>query len=195
MTQQSSNDAARAFQSMGDEERRLLVNRLTLYARGEWRRRRWRAQLPEGNDAKDLALEAIIRVLDGRRAWDAQARPELLNHLRDVVDSLLSNLVRSSDHLTRSGHDADDAEAHGVPAIRHRATQQQQLEAAEELERIRSLVADDPVLCQVLAQMEEGATPKEIAIELGLEVKDVNNHLRTIRRRVERHRAAAGEGR
>lgn len=46
--------------------------------------------------AEDLAQEAIARVFEGTRAWNAQKYPDLLIHLKLIVKSLISNQMKKS---------------------------------------------------------------------------------------------------
>lgn len=75
--------------------------------------------LPEGKEPADIALLAIEKTLrwlsgeegDGCRRWNRKLNPELLDHLKDAVDSEMSNLVRKKEHAT-TNYSADvDEEA------------------------------------------------------------------------------------
>src|SRR5438067_992758 len=76
--------------------------RLTAYAIWKARNFRWRTgrdwALAAGKTPEDIAREAILKVLDGTRAWDPQ-RGGLLRYLEGVVDSLMGHLAVSQDNV------------------------------------------------------------------------------------------------
>lgn len=45
---------------------------------------------------EDFAMEAIMKLFEGKRNWDASKHPDLLIHLKLVVKSLISNHMKSS---------------------------------------------------------------------------------------------------
>ena len=54
-----------------------------------------------GTAWKSRIAPAIGDVLDGTRAWDPEAHPDLLKFLRSVVDSKVSHLVREVENRQR----------------------------------------------------------------------------------------------
>jgi len=56
--------------------------------------------LPGGMTPQDIAKKAITKVWDRTRSWDPEKYPDLLVHLQWIVDSDLSHLFNSKEHLT-----------------------------------------------------------------------------------------------
>ena len=90
---------------ISDRQWTVIMNRLTLHADNKLRRLIWRGVpglrggIPAGGiRAEDLAAEAIVDLLEGRRVWNATRDPDLLNWLRDVVDSKVSHLVECKEN-------------------------------------------------------------------------------------------------
>ena len=77
-----------------NDELLKLLKRLTLHADCKLARLRWRGVQgglpPQGIQGADIATDAITAVIEGTRAWDPKAQPDLLKHLRSVVDSIVS---------------------------------------------------------------------------------------------------------
>jgi DNA-directed RNA polymerase specialized sigma24 family protein len=102
------NSAVRMHHDIESELRRVdwgeIGVRLTAYAVRKARNLRWRTgrvdALAGGKTPEDLAGEAILKVLDGERAWDPE-RGALLPYLQGVVDSLLSHLAASADNRSQ----------------------------------------------------------------------------------------------
>jgi hypothetical protein len=57
-------------------------------------------QLASGLTAKDIALNAIVKVWDKTRKWDTEKYPDLLAHLKWIVGSDIDHLFNSMEHRT-----------------------------------------------------------------------------------------------
>jgi DNA-directed RNA polymerase specialized sigma24 family protein len=154
--------------------------RLTAYATWKARNLHWRTGrtdvLAGGKTPEDLASEAILKVLEGERAWDPNRGP-LLPYLEGVVDSLMSHLAASLDNrLQESWSESHDRAGEG-PVVG---------DPAERLERLRALLRCDQqhallaVVDAVAAQIEP--KPQAIAQHLNTTVADINNRLKRLRR-------------
>lgn len=178
---------------LGDEELDRLVMELMSYAhfllRGHYG---WIGTdgLPHGFDADSLALEAIARVLDGRRRdWDPEKESTRLDYLKSIVKSIMSSeivpAVRRSpetDSVSRDGHDliasASSPESGPDDMILVRELKGKMLAALDE---------DEDQL--VLLCLFEGITrPADIATELELPVEEVYRIKRKILRRLAHYR-------
>lgn len=143
--------------------------------------------LPQGQEPKDLAREAITRVFEGRRVWDPARDPDLLDYLKGVVSSLSSNLVTSADHTHRTaetnGEAIDlDAFEDGQPTPAALAASAQCEEELREL--VEEATADDSGLATVAMGLEDGMRAAEIASEFSMEVGDVYRMTQKLRRRL-----------
>ena len=182
------------LEAVGDEGWKAIILRLTQYAVLRARRLRWRTPngtLPGGKQPEDLAMDAIAKLWHGGRTWDPAARPDLLEFLKGIVDSLLSHLVRSAEHVKRTpapvaaseqpdvlvsvpdpGSSPEDAlvEAEDLGEAQTRAAQ------------VREAVRGETELELVLLGIEHGKRPMEIASDLGISREEVYQHIRKIKR-------------
>lgn len=187
---------------VSDAEWKAIVSRLTLYADNKLKRRVWRGisgrlgGSPAGGICpEDLAAEAVVDLLEGRRVWDANQKPELIDFLRDVVDSKISHLVNSKEN--RIGRQLDgsmtDAEVTAVfldPSLLDRPVDEKVSDAeqvARLCESIRMELADDDVATQLFRCCLDGVSkPAEMAVILELPVKTIYDAQKRMRRGVER---------
>jgi DNA-directed RNA polymerase specialized sigma24 family protein len=106
--------------------------------------------------AKDAAQEAVARMLEGKGfyRWNPKGK-SLLNHLADIVDTVVANETRSAAHRHEVGMDPGDLEriAGGDPAPNAR----EQLEAIEDRRReallaaaVMARVQSDPIIPRML---------------------------------------------
>ena len=156
--------------------------RLTAYAVWKARNFRWRTHqewaLAAGMTPEDVARDAILKLLEGRRAWDPQ-RGALLPYLEGVVDSLMSHLAGSQDNVLLAPLAVGEhAYARRAPALDDPAPDDQ-------LERLRAVLVrrDHGQLIEILdAAQVCGPTPAAIARHLKTPVADINNRLKRLRR-------------
>jgi hypothetical protein len=214
-----------ALERIPQAEWKRIAIELATYAAGKVRRRRWRTgnreDLAKGQTAEDITQEAVALVLSDDRPWDPAKEPDLLQHLRDVVDSLVSNLVTSKDNRlvgrlpeTEDGVVAEEMLKRARPGAAHAehltkapvsaeqevvAAEEEAVAAAEE-ERIAGEVfaaaSGDQELERVVEAIMDGhGKAAEIAAATGFQVKRVYQLLRTLKRHVaSRARAKAGAG-
>lgn len=174
------------IQAMGSKELDDLIVELTLFA--AWQisvRTKWmpRGVLPMGFDAESLALEAIGRVLDGRRCWNPAAEPDFLRYLKSVVPSILWDLQKAAEkEKLEPGSDEIEGSVEALPSGGPGPDEETELEDTKN----RMLAAFDDANDQlVLLCLFEGITkPSEIADETNLSVKDVNRIKQKIQRRL-----------
>jgi len=132
--------------------------------------------------AKDAAQEAVARMLEGKGfyRWNPQGK-SLLNHLADIVDTVVANETRSAAYRHERGMDPDDLErlAGGAAAPNAR----EQLEAIEDRRResllaaaVMARIESDPVIPRMLEleQQDVGDDDAERQARLlGCTVKDI----------------------
>lgn len=99
--------AAAARELLASDER--LRKKIFLFAYGKTK---------ELNAAKDLAHEAMIRVIDPERSpWDPAAQPSLLNHAGSVMNSLVASQRRGERRHPFVSHDPKlDRRVDGAPS-------------------------------------------------------------------------------
>jgi hypothetical protein len=173
-----------------------LILELISYARALIARKRWlpRGELPHGYEAGALAVEAITRVVDGRRKWNPTAEPDLLPYLKSVVKSILWELKpaarREEVEVAPVGKDGIDLTAE---ARTEDPGPLELLELGEETasgerfkDQILSGFEEDEDKLVLMSIFEGRGKAAEIAADLGLPVEDVYRIKRKIKRRLER---------
>lgn len=165
-------------------EWKKTLEKLTIYASHKCLRRHWETPngvLSKGNEPKDLALEAISKVLSRERKWDPEEQ-DLLSFLKTVVDSMVSHLVASPDNARRSRGRRTDKVLRTMPAAT--ASPEQEAVATELTRRIRASLDDAPELLDLFNCIAQGDKPKEIARALGQSIDDIYNQIRKLKRRL-----------
>jgi DNA-directed RNA polymerase specialized sigma24 family protein len=119
---------------------------------------------------EDLVQEALVRTIDGRRAWNREKTFKA--HLKSAMDSIASDLLKKYSKRP----DWKDWNAY-----------QQLLEDTESemyaryrLDRLRQRLAKDTLAATVLQSRLDGVNPAETCKMLGLEDKDYNAARRRI---------------
>ncbi len=137
-----------------------------------------RSELPLGRTYKDLVQDAIAKVFRGERNWNPDKNPDLYVYLTSVIDSLFSGLLNRSGHRNRDPLDPSEMEGS------QKSDYNDCLKALETL--VRDTSSDDENLDDVRQGIEDGMSPGEIADFFGIDVKEVYNLKRKLRRRIDR---------
>ena len=149
-----------------------IILRLTAYAVYKVQRLSWQTgkdDLPGGRQPKDLASDAIKKVFEGERSWDPTKQPDLLKHLRSIVDSLVSHLVESAEHKQRR-QIGDEVEKGGFdPPDQHSPIPLDEIIAADVMGKLWDKAAGDEDLELVLYCIEEGLS-KPIDISTTIQI-------------------------
>lgn len=193
---------AEVFRKLQESDWKAIGKELVAYAIWKAQNFAWRTgnddDLAQGFQAEDVARQAIEKVFAGKRAWDP-ARGDLLPYLKGVVDSLMSHMADSLDNTiqARLAEDEegkellDHAEFHaarndnfGLLSAHQRS---RGTNSDVENERVAKLFAavqgEDDLMAVLDVVMSSGETkPAQIAAELGIEVTEVNNRLKRLRR-------------
>lgn len=223
------NDALKRFEEADWPQMTLKLLKYSLF---KARRLEWSTGdfLPKGMHAEDLALEAIRKTCEGLvsnktgkgiRIWNPEKNPDLLDHLKSVVDSDIHALVESMEHrLTNYSArcSPDDAstmtelmiENSGLMIETRSLSAEERLTQRETIiERERSLSAligqlyevcqDNEEELLVLEAYQEAAKsaekikPSLIARYAGLDEKTTRNAMRRIARHIDRTRERLSE--
>lgn len=196
---------------MSDAEVTELVEYLTDYALRKMRKLFWRGVRFSGPRAargqlsaaggispEDLAVEAIERFLDGRRAWDQEEAPDFRRFLRGAIDSMVSHLVKSAENCATREAPVAAAAASGKPSPDSQVPARGlDAETPVELcldrewrERFRAAVAKeiegDPLLSDLLQCFGAGLSPAETAEMLDIPVQDVYNAQKRLGRKLDK---------
>ena len=187
--------------SLSDADQEALLNRLTVHALCKIRRLTWRGafiskggSVPGGYEPYDFALDAIEKLLDGRRPWNREKYETLDAALRGTIDSDISHLVQSIDNaqfrrIIRSGSNGEADQAYEVlgtepnplrVTIAREWREDFQKAAMKELE-------GDAFLQRLFECVDADITdPSEISIMLDVTVDEVNNGKKRLRRKLEK---------
>gem|GEM_PF-7012645 len=141
---------------------------------------------PRGIEPKDVMHEAIKRVGDGDRVWDAEKHPDLLKFMKSAVDSIYSSWCKSNAaKMHVNGISSDD-----ILQIDRASIIEYQSDESDSLLMIRKIMND---LCRgsgrtaaVARGIMEGIKSKDIAEREGIARKDVYNENRKIHRILEK---------
>lgn len=194
--------------NLSDAEWEELVGKLTLHAHCKLVKLYWRGvpyakggAVPGAPCAQDLAAEAIEAFLGGTRRWDKTNYPDLLQFLLSVVDSKISHLAESVEN--RKTRRIDTAKKDNEPAykLRDKSKRPDEIVIDEEVrlrtrEAVLAELGDDELAKSLFECIEaEIMKPAEIAEYLGLDVSDVNNTQKRLRRAVDKAFVKLGRSR
>jgi DNA-directed RNA polymerase specialized sigma24 family protein len=188
------------------------IPRLELYALRKARRLYWQGimdgNMPTGQEAADVVLEAIEDLLTGKRSWDPSIQPNLFAHLRSIIDSKLSHLVESwaNRHVrTESALSTEDNNATGSPSPHVQFSEptpspaEMMLRAEEErlaeefFWGFYEYLSDEPLLQKVIECIDDDLKPAEMAAHLGVPQKEIYNIRKRLQRRLADYRAQCGQ--
>jgi len=174
-------------QTVTDEFMERLLSFTLRRTRARYWRGVWDGHLPGGNEARDIVQETVDDVLLGRRAWDHETQPDLLDFMRSVVNSKISHLLESSenlkDELAPVVSDPDGVDHFDTLPNKTASTAAFQLAEKEDEERNSELiflfydfVAKDSLVQGIVGCAIEGVTKRaEIAAALKVKEQDITN--------------------
>jgi RNA polymerase sigma-70 factor (ECF subfamily) len=171
----STVDAARAIRALSDADLVRLKALARLWSRG----------LPGGLGWVDVLNEAIVRVLDGTRAWPPGV--PLLAFLSGVMRSIcLDHWRRARRELPGDDPDGLAEEAEQMP------DQERTLAAAQALAEVNRLFARDAQARKIIAGLAEGLEAQEIRRLYGLSEVEYDSARKRMRRALLRSGLAGG---
>lgn len=179
-----------SIDSLTGDKQKALILELTDYASFLIRTKAaWvsRGVLPRGYDAGGLALEAISRVLDGRRRdWDPEKEPTLLAYLKSVVKSIFSTEIVPAAERERDEISATDSQGNDrtmtVPSTNPGPEAEVELDELKERIYDSFEVEEDQLVLMCL--FEGVTTPAAIADKTGLGQSEVYRIKQKIKRRL-----------
>lgn len=170
------------------------LEKLTHYALAKLGQKSWRGvwngKIPGGVQAEDLATSAIESVLigdpkQGGRRWDPQANPDLMNFLRDIIDSKASHLVERQENISEreptpvQGETTSDfldrkRDHRTVEPEPWRVTPDEEAANERLFFALLEEVKEDPILPRILECKWDGITGRsEIAAKLGVDANAI----------------------
>lgn len=190
------------FSRLTQDQQRQLLDRLTTYAERKYTRLGWfkngQYRSPSGQGPDDVAAEAIVRLIEGRRNYDEQKHPDLLVYLRSVVDSIVSHVIESADFKKRKSMPhvvVEDGEIEEIEIESGVADPSLVYMQKDLVERINAILqerfAQDDVVLGILECMKAGIYNRpEIAEYLDVKTKDFDNAQKRLRREFDKIRSA-----
>jgi len=156
--------------------------------------------MPFGKTAEDIVTEAILKIYEGERAWSPDRNPDLLEHLKSIIDSDLNHLAEGSENRTiRTAavlRSENENGSNGVEVIDNTSASDPSPDEEiikQEDERqsnaflfafIDFLNSEKELITVVECIMDGLQKPKDIARKLTMNVLDVNNLQKKMRRRL-----------
>ncbi len=177
------------FKKLSSQNWKYIYPNLVSYADLITKKYYWKSSktdLPKGYEPKDLAKDAIQSIYEGRRKWDYITTPDLLKHLKSIVDSKVSHLLDTAEHRRRVYHLQHEDENGVEPLDNIKSSFDNPLEeliAKDIIEQIYKYAVeknDEEVQLMLLA-IEAGCKGSEISEQTGLSLKDVNNALKRLK--------------
>lgn len=171
--------------------------------RRHWRRFGGRGDLPKGKTTEDIAYDSIAAVITGTleggpRAWDPNKNPDLLHHLKGVVDSQVWTLLKSADHRKRrapppapDGRTDDEVEVlatKGHSDLTAHSPEDYLCEQELQKQILAVCTGDDELELLACALLEGHELPRDIAAATGLPVERVYKVRQKLRTRLEETR-------
>lgn len=142
--------------------------------------------LADGKTVADVVQDSIVSLYDGSRHWDPARQPDLLEHLKSVVNSKLDHLASSADNrrvVSIDGHPdpVDAADPEQLLAEKRRA----ELLAAVKNAFLDRIVAEPDLVAYYEAVEALGDDkPAVLAEHLKMPVATINNIKKRIERRL-----------
>jgi hypothetical protein len=142
----------------------------------------------EGKTAQDFAEEVLMSLVDGTRKWNNSKNPTLFDQFKSSLDSHINNFInktRIPEHTINEDISEIDIE---------------EPEDTKELfdccyDTLLSLKASDNELMVFQCQAEGITKPQDIANDLGINVKEVYNIQKQLRRKLpELHKRLRNHG-
>ncbi|HJQ68305.1 MAG TPA: sigma-70 family RNA polymerase sigma factor [Blastocatellia bacterium] len=177
---------SRSLKDITEEEWYVIYQKLRLFTH----KRYWYLRGKAGLELDDVVQQAIVDTLQGKRTWPpADENLTIFAFLRGVIRSNISN------ELTRAGNNVLVwPSEHGSVSEDHQPrTQQAQLPdqqaiSKELLEKLHQTIGEDERLVEVLKKLLLGFTPKQIADELGVDITEVRNAQKRLKKRISKLR-------
>ncbi|MDP9077806.1 MAG: hypothetical protein M3O71_10315 [Bacteroidota bacterium] len=169
------------FEQLNMADWKKILPKLHYYALNKLSRYTFLEEMYELNgQAAQLADEAIRLVWEEQRKWNTAYYPDIYDLLKGIVDSLISNFIRSKEvMITESLPDGENDNLSGSSEDPEQAYIRKETEA-----EITAILSDDPKAAQVFDCLKDGLKPREIAIELNWEMQEVYNILKRVQRKL-----------
>jgi hypothetical protein len=168
-----------------------IIDKLTPHAVFKVSRSFWRSgkrSLPRGEEVEDIVYNSIDMVLSGKRKWDPKKEPDLLQYLKGVVDSEVSHLLESYEHLKREYICIGEGKESPVELVVDPGQDPlSEVIASERRDYLWKCAKGDEDMELVLCCIDEGISNRqEISDTLKMPLNIVDNTLKRIRRKLKK---------
>lgn len=183
-----------------------LILSLTKYTFYEMERKYWKyGRVPKGLTPEDIALDSITALFEGTRKWDYANRPDLLGFLKSVADSKISHLFELEDYnlierfpVTEDGQEVEELMKKADPVSENACYSPADPQDPEKILIQKQAIEGDKAAVSALFEVVKGddqlenlfmlimdgyLKPSEIAEKMKIDVKEVNNLQKRIRRK------------
>lgn len=124
-------------------------------------------------------MEAIKKLNDGTHQWNRVKHPNVLDHLKNRVEGMIYNRMRSAVHKVISGQDVAELEVEDPGSD----DPDQEERARQGMEALKKAANGDEKLQDVLDGFLADLKPREIAEIMGIERGEVYDLKRKLLRR------------
>lgn len=181
-----------------EQDWQKLLDRLTVHAQRKYVKLGWfsngRYRSPQGQDPEDVAAEAIIRTIDGRRIHDEKKCPDFYYFLKGCVDSIISHSIDSKEAKITESMPSIVTDKGEIKEIELEGCEASPLiictkkDLAEKVEFIlRKAFEQDEIVCGILDCLDAGIDKRsEVAEYLEVSLKEVDNAKKRLRREVDK---------
>jgi DNA-directed RNA polymerase specialized sigma24 family protein len=167
-----------------------IIDELTLHAIFKVKRSFWRSgirDLPKGEQIEDIVYNAIDMVYSGQRKWDRSRNQDVLQFLKGIVDSQVSHLLESAEHLNREYlNEGQEGKESPIELVVDPAQDPLSEVIANEMkDYLWDCAKGDEEMELVLCCIDEGISNRsEISDTLKMPLNTVDNTLKRIRRKL-----------
>lgn len=178
------SEHSRAHQRIPDLEWPKIMKILTIYAELRLNNVGFtpRSEI-DGVKGEDFAMEAIKKLLEKTRSWDVEKFPDVTIHLKLIVKSLISNhLKKSKKAIVKTANistfnDIDNENDWTTEAIENNNPEEIVI-TKEQWDMIEEGFEEDTDGFICFSDWLDDITPRKIAENYGIEIKDVNNTIK-----------------
>ena len=169
---------------LNDQDWLDLIKKLTAYVHFKiYYNKKWIRgfkRLIEGYKPEDIVYETIADVYFGVRNWNRDRYPVLLDFLKSVIDSKVSNLIRSYSQthqiiINEEGNELKNAVLDERDSI-------DQIISDEFLSEVYKAIEGDNELEEILVLILDELPNRDIAKELDVETKEVVNRKKRLKK-------------
>ena len=173
------------------------LKHLTVYAQRKFIRLGWWYESPSGHKPEEIAVDAIIRVIDGPRTYDAQKCPDFNQYLRGVVRSMISHIIDKRKATPRITTNEGETKEINKEIIELNPLQicieKEQIDINKStIQKVESILeenfSEDKTVIDIYECYKAGIyTRSELAEYLEVDVREIDNAQKRLRRKLDKY--------